>query len=154
MEFVLQRSFKLIDGVIWLFAHNLPVETLKLRVDLVIVFKVRVNILVSRLDFEVSFSVKVFGLDIAHALGQSSVEKEDIARHWLVLRHFDDVSWLDFLPLVVFELPRRWVKNLSFSAIFDAVILDTLVVFEGVFHHRHQDHKRETQCVCWGSVGD
>ena len=65
-----------------------------------------VHIFVSSLDFEVGFSVKVLGLDIAHALRQSSIEKEDIARHWLVLIHSDDVSGLDLLPLAVLKLPR------------------------------------------------
>ena len=139
----LNRSFKLVNGVIWLFTRYLTSERGKGFCGL----KVRVYLFVSSLDLQVSFSVQVFGFNIADSLGQASAEQKDVTWNWSVLVDFNNIANLYLLPFLVFELVSVWVKNACGCLVLDCVVLHSLIVFKGVFDHGHQHHQGQTQSV-------
>jgi hypothetical protein len=60
----LHRTFKFVNGIIWLFTGDLPGEFFYR----VFVLKVNLDFFVASLHFHISFTVKILGLNVAHAL--------------------------------------------------------------------------------------
>jgi hypothetical protein len=132
----LECSLKLVNRIIREFTSDFTIKT----IQRILTWKVRINIFVSRLDLQVSFSVQVLSFHIAHSLRKACAQKQKVTRHWVVLLNLDDIPHFDLSPFLDHKCFLLMVINECRGFVFNLVVLNSFVVFKSVFDHRHYHH--------------
>lgn len=93
--------------------------------------------------FEQTFSIQVFGFYEHFLRRVGRIDDQHIGRRLLVALDFDDISYIDILPLGLHELAifvDQYIVH-----VFQPVHFYFLVVFQVLFKHRQRDHDEQSE---------
>ena len=93
--------------------------------------------------FKICLAVKLLCLDVADALGQRTLEQDEIGREVLVVLDLNDAADLEVEALHDVQLFRAAGGSLTLILVLCVILLTPLPVLETVLNHRYTDDERE-----------